>query len=31
MSILSSKKVKQTCGSRVGSVCESKTEAMQNI
>jgi len=29
--ILSKKKAKQMCGSRVGSVCESRTEAMQNM
>jgi len=31
ISILSRKKAKQTCESSVGSVCESRTEAMQNI
>jgi len=30
MSILS-RETKQTCGSRAGSVCESRTEAVQNI
>ena len=29
--VLSRKKAKQTCGNRVGSVYECKTEAMQNI
>jgi len=29
--VVSRKKAKQTCGCKVGSVCESRTEAMQNI